>query len=254
MPGPTTTIALLAVGLGIGLLAGLFGIGGGILAIPGLTLLLHLDQHLAQGTSLATIVPTTAFAAYRYARRDSVHWRAAAWVGGAALAVGFASAHLALALPARLLRSLFALFLLYVAVRTMRHRSAAATTQSTRAAREQAPTQAGIGGAVGLLAGLLGVGGGSIATPALVLLCGFPQQLAQGTSLAAIVLSSSAGTLGYALAGSVDWMAAAILFAGAAATVPAGTALAHRLPELHLRRVFAALLCVIAVLELTQGL
>ena len=243
----------MGIGLGIGLLAGLFGIGGGILAIPGLTLLLHLDQHLAQGTSIATILPTTAFAAYRYARRDSVDWRAAAWLGGAALLAAFASAHLAQHLPARLLRTLFALFLLYVAARTVRHRPAAERKQAGPP-RTQAPVQAGIGGAVGLLAGLLGVGGGSIATPALVLLCDFPQQLAQGTSLATIVLSSSAGTLGYALAGRVDWVAGAIVFAGAAATVPAGVALAHRLPEAQLRRVFAVLLLAISVLELAQGL
>ena len=253
LPGLAATVALVSIGLGIGLLAGLFGIGGGILAIPGLTLLLHLDQHLAQGTSLATILPTTAFAAYRYARRDSVNWRAARWLGGAAVLAGFAGAHLAVILPAGLLRSLFAVFLLYVAMRTVRHRPAAPPAD-TRPLRSQASLQVGIGGTVGLLAGLLGVGGGSIATPALVLLCGFPQQLAQGTSLAAIVLSSSAGTLGYALAGRVDWVAAAILFAGAAATVPLGTALAHRLPEQHLRRVFAILLGVIAVLELAQGL
>jgi uncharacterized membrane protein YfcA len=244
-----------AVGLGVGLLAGLFGVGGGILAVPALGLLLHFDPHAAEGTSLAMIVPTTALAAYRYARRGSVRWPAAALLGGTALASSFAAAHLALALPGPLLRSLFGVFLLFTAWRTARHDGPTVAgprggPRGPATGGRQAYVQAGIGVLTGALSGLLGVGGGTIATPGLVLLCGFPEQVAQGTSLAALTLSSSAGASGYALAGDVHWWAAAALFSGAALTVPLGAALAHRLPERTLRRAFAVLAAAVGLLEL----
>jgi len=83
---------------------------------------------------------------------------------------------------------------------------------------------------------------------------GFTEQVAQGTSLAALVLSSASGATGYALAGRVDWVAAAALFVGAALTVPLGASLAHRLPERTLRRVFASFMVVVAVVELAESL
>ena len=246
---------LAAVGLGVGLLAGLFGVGGGILAVPALGLLLHLDQHTAEGTSLAMILPTTALAAYRYARRGSVRWQAALAVGLAALVTSFLAAHLALGLSSRLLRLLFGLFLLVTAARTARHDAVRpAAARAAARPRGGVAAQAGIGVLVGILAGLLGVGGGTIATPGLVVISGFTEQVAQGTSLAALVLSSASGATGYALAGRVDWVAAAALFVGAALTVPLGASLAHRLPERTLRRVFASFMVVVAVVELAESL
>jgi len=240
----------------VGLLAGLFGVGGGILAVPALGLILGLDQHAAQGTSLAMILPTVALGAWRYNRRGSVRWRAAVYLGLAAVVFSFAGAALALALPGRHLRSLFAVFLLVIAWSTLRRGRAAvpAAAAAEAEAPGQAPRQLGIGALVGLLGGLLGVGGGTIAIPGLVLLCGFGAQEAQGTSLAALVFASAAGATGYARAGQVDWIGAAALFLGAALTVPLGAAAAHRLPQRTLLLAFAALVLVVAVLELGSSL
>jgi uncharacterized membrane protein YfcA len=266
-------LPLCAVGLGVGVLAGTFGIGGGVLAIPSLSLLLGLDQHMAQGTSLASIVPTAALAAHRYARRGSLRPAAALRLGAAALVVGFAAARLSLALPSRLLRGLFAAFVVFLAWRSLRPAASRPQPAHDRAAEGDPvdpagptapsagrgdspgdPLLLGIGGLVGGLAGLLGVGGGAVATPLLVLLCGFPQQVAQGTTLAVIVLSASSGLIGYALAGRVDWVAAAALFAGAALTVPVGASLAHRLPEAALRRIFAVFLTLVAAVEAMRAI
>jgi len=233
-----------------------FGVGGGILAVPALGLLLGLDQHAAQGTSLAMILPTVAMGAWRYGRKGSVRWGAAAWIGIAAVASGFTSAHLALVLPARALRLLFALFLLFLGARTVWSSRGGPRSQAPERRLEPAAAavrQLGIGVLVGLLAGLLGVGGGTIAIPGLILLCGFGAQEAQGTSLAALVFSSAAGAFGYATAGQVDWIGAAALFVGAAVTVPLGAAAAHRLPERRLRLAFGVLVAVVAVLELVNA-
>ncbi len=233
-----------------------------MLAVPALTLLMHKSQHLAEGTSLAVILPTTALGAYRYARRGSVRWAAAAAVGGAAAVTGFATAHVALRLPGSLLRDLFACFLLFLAWRTASAArggppGSAAPSPARRPSwlrRQAVAGQAGIGLATGALAGLLGVGGGTIVIPGLVLLYDFTAQAAQGTSLAALVLSSASGAAGYAVAGSVDWVAAAALFVGAAVTVPLGARIAHRLPDRQLRRIFAAFLVAVAAAEVASRL
>ena len=244
---------LILVGLAAGLLSSLFGVGGGVIIVPALGLVLHLDQHLAQGTSLMVIVPTAAWGAFRYARRGSIQWGASLRVGIPALVTSFLAAHLALRLPSGLLRVLFALFLVAVAARaasTRRQPQRAAPQPNRRGNR----VQLALGVGVGALSGLLGVGGGVLATPGLILLSGFPAQLAQGTSLGALVLSSGAGVVGYAGAGAVDWLAAAAVFLGALVTVPLGTYVAHRLPEHRLRQAFALFALAMAVWEIASRL
>ncbi len=244
--------ALLAVGLAVGLLSGTFGVGGGVIAVPALTLLLHLDQHVAQGTSLAMMVPTTALGAYRYWRAGHMRPAAALRMGLAALACAILGAHLSLALPAGVLRLIFAGFVAFLAVQRARPRRRGGAPQPSPARVAWAP--AAVGAAAGLPSGLLGVGIGSIGNPLLVLLCGFPQQMAQGTTLAAMTLSSLSGLSQYAAAGRVDWAAAAAVFLGAAAAVPVGAAIAHRLPEAALGRAFTVFLIVIAALEALHAL
>ena len=116
---PGLVLTLLALGLAAGFLAGLLGVGGGIIIVPALTLLLGLDQHLAQGTSLLVIIPAavtgsvTHYRAGRLALRDAVALSAGG-VLGAAL-----GATLALSLDDALLRRLFAVLLLASAARML---------------------------------------------------------------------------------------------------------------------------------------
>ncbi|GAA2811911.1 sulfite exporter TauE/SafE family protein [Crossiella cryophila] len=112
----------------------------------------------------------------------------------------------------------------------------------------QAPTALlAIGLTSGLLSGLFGVGGGVLIVPALVLLAGFGQKLAHGTSLAAVVPISITGAIGYAVDGSVNWMVAALLAAGSMAGAVLGTWLLHVLPVRWLRYGFAAVLLFTAI-------
>lgn len=244
--------SLIFVGLAAGLLSSLFGVGGGVIMVPALALVLHLDQHVAQGTSLAVIVPTTAWGAWRYARRGSLRWGASLRVGIPAVVASYLAAHLALRLSSALLRILFAAFLVAVAIRSARARGPQATPTASRPRPSWPQVALGVG--VGGLSGLLGVGGGTLATPGLVLLSGFPAQLAQGTSLGALVLSAAAGVVGYAGAGAVDWWAAGALFLGALVTVPVGAHIAHRLPERRLRQAFALFALAMAVWEIASHL
>jgi uncharacterized membrane protein YfcA len=106
----------LALGLAGGALAGLFGVGGGIVFVPALTLGLGLSQLSAEATSLAAIVPVVAVGSFRQHRAGLVDWRSAAIVGACSLVGVLAGAEIALRLPESALRRAFALFLVLAAV------------------------------------------------------------------------------------------------------------------------------------------
>jgi uncharacterized membrane protein YfcA len=105
----------IALGLAGGTLAGLFGVGGGIVFVPALTLGLGLSQLSAEATSLAAIVPVVAVGSFRQHRSGLVDWRSAALIGGLSLAGVLAGAEIALSLPESYLRRAFALFLVLAA-------------------------------------------------------------------------------------------------------------------------------------------
>jgi uncharacterized protein len=106
----------LALGLTGGLLAGVFGVGGGIVFVPALTLGLGLGQLTAEATSLAAIIPVVAVGSFRQNRDGLVHWPSAAVLGGCSLIGVLIGAEIALDLPESTLRRLFAAFLVVSAI------------------------------------------------------------------------------------------------------------------------------------------
>jgi uncharacterized membrane protein YfcA len=104
-----------ALGLVAGVLAGLFGVGGGILFVPTLTLVLGLTQLHAEASSLLAILPTAAAGAWRQRRYGNVRWRPALVLGLAAIAGVEAGVQIAEALPEHALRRLFGVLVLCVA-------------------------------------------------------------------------------------------------------------------------------------------
>jgi uncharacterized protein len=119
-------IIILAVALGVvaGVMAGLFGIGGGILFVPTLALVLGLSQLEAEATSLAAILPAVAAGAWQQNRYGNVKWGAAAVIGAASVVGVEGGVRVASALPEDVLRRLFALLLFgvaaHLAIRTVR--------------------------------------------------------------------------------------------------------------------------------------
>jgi uncharacterized membrane protein YfcA len=109
------TIALaIVLGVAAGVLAGMFGVGGGILFVPTLVAL-GLSQHVATGTSLLAVLPTAVVGTWRQHRYGNVQWRAALLIGAAAAATAQAGVFLAESLADRTLRRLFAALLIVVA-------------------------------------------------------------------------------------------------------------------------------------------
>ncbi|HMW30698.1 MAG TPA: sulfite exporter TauE/SafE family protein, partial [Plasticicumulans sp.] len=105
----------LALGVALGWLGGLFGIGGGLIAIPVLGLACGLDQLHAQGTALVMVLPNVVIGFWRYRARHGIAWRPALLLGLTAIAGSEFAAHLATGLPAVTLRLMFAGFLIVLA-------------------------------------------------------------------------------------------------------------------------------------------
>ena len=113
-----TLLILLSIGLSAGALGGIFGIGGGLIMIPGLVLLLGIDQHTAIGTSLAVMLPPVGIAAtYNYYKSGSVNLAYAVVIALAFIVGSFLSSKLALTLPEMTMRRIFAVFLVIMGVR-----------------------------------------------------------------------------------------------------------------------------------------
>jgi uncharacterized protein len=125
-----TVLTLIAIGLVAGVLGAALGVGGGIVIVPGLVVLLTVPQHAAQGTSLAVIVPTAIVAAVVHARAGRVDGRLAAALGAGGVVGGVAGAFAALAIDALVLRRMFAVFLLLMAVRMLRSTALRSTQQT----------------------------------------------------------------------------------------------------------------------------
>ncbi len=234
---PTLAIAL-PLGAGLGFFGGLFGIGGGIIAIPLLVLAFGMEQPLAQGTALVMMVPNLLIAFWRYCQRHPLDWRAMASIGASATLVTWWMAGFANRLDPALLRIVFSAFLALLGLNLLWRRERPATDGDRLPAKA---ALAGVGARGGCSMGLLGIGGGLLATPLLAGL-GVRQVVAQSLSLALVAPSSLAALGAYASAGRVDWHLGLPMALGGLLTVSPGVALAHRLPERRMRLAFAVML------------
>ncbi len=187
--------ALLLIGLCAGIFSGILGIGGSAILIPGMIGILGLAQHKAHGTSLMIIVPTAALSAIVYALRGQVDWGLVI-VYSASSAVGaVVGATIMPRIPARDLKRLFGLFLLLVAIRMLVPTPVGTATSLDLTDPAKLFGSLGLGLFAGLCSGLLGIGGGQILIPGMVILFGVSQRLAQGISLAFIVPTALFGTI-----------------------------------------------------------
>jgi len=242
---PIETLIISAVlGAVLGVVGGLFGIGGGIIAIPALGLLFNMNQQAAEGTALIMIVSNVFLGFWKYRQRQSgaMDWRLAVTLAFSASIFTYVTARWAVHIPTSTLRDAFALFLvvmaMYMADRIIRSNAAKANGQPALSW----PWSAAVGVTGGVLSGLFGVGGATIAPPALTRFFGISQSAAQGLALALIAPGTVIALMVYARAGAVDWRIGLALALGGLTTVSLGVAAAHRLPERKLRLLFCGFL------------
>lgn len=248
---PVRTGAALALGLVAGVLAGVFGVGGGVILVPALVLLLGLSQHEAHATSLAAILLTAAAAAVPYAVQGDVAWGPAALLALGAIVGAALGARVMHRLPASALRRVFAVVLLVAAARLLLGGEVDAGTPARGVA--VAAALAGLGLLAGALSATLGVGGGVVLVPALVVLLGFDQHLAEGTSLVVILPTALVGSLQHTRRGYTRWGLG--LRIGAAGTLGGvgGALLAQAVPAGGLQRGFGAFMAIVGLRMLIGG-
>jgi hypothetical protein len=238
-------LTCLGVGFIAGFMSGLFGVGGGTVVVPLLVLVLGFDQRRAAGTSLAAIVPTAAVGVIAYALNDSVAWIPALILAAGAVLGAQVGTWLLPRTPVTALRWGFVGFLLVVIVSLFlvipsRDAELPLTALSITGL-------AVLGVVTGILAGLLGVGGGVIVVPALLLLFGTSDLLAKGTSLLMMIPTAISGTVGNLIRRNVDIPAAVLVGVAACATAPLGTWIATLTDPQVGNILFAGFLAVIAV-------
>ncbi|MFM8266345.1 MAG: sulfite exporter TauE/SafE family protein [Acidimicrobiia bacterium] len=235
---------VIAVGLAAGLLSGMFGVGGGILIVPGLIWVATMEQRRAHGTSLAAVLPIAVFGLVTYVANDHVNVGAAvALIAGSLIGTLLGTAWLARA-PKRVLSLTFAALLAVSAARLMFEidgsREHALTVGSAIAL-------AVTGFVAGVLAGLLGIGGGVVMVPAMMLVLGLAPVVAKGTSLAVIVPTAIIGTWRNRRNLNVDVRAGTVIGLAGAGTAVVGGVIADRMHDHVSNVLFALLLTYMAV-------
>lgn len=248
----------LLLGGALGFSGGMFGIGGGIVAVPVLTTFFGMDQKLAQGTALVMMVPNLVIALWRYHQRQPLPVRRTLPLVACAMLTTAIAAHFASGLDSAFLRRCFGLFLFWLACY-----SGWRLYRQSQPAHDHAPNRwriviperflplVGIIG--GISSGLLGIGGGIVATPIFVGWFRLRQVVAQGLALALVTPATGVALATYANAGYVNWGVGIALAVGGIGLVSAGVRLAHRLPETRLRAAFSALLGATAAWMMAGG-
>ena len=256
----TEILLYLLTGAAAGLSAGLLGIGGGLIIVPILFFIFSHQQipsvhvmHMALATSLATIIVTSVSSARAHHKRGAVLWRIVFDLSPGIVIGAWLGAMFASALASEILKPVFGVFELLVAIHLMvNYRPAAHTTSITR-------TKSITGGTViGSISSLVGIGGGTLTVPFLLwhnisirtavatsAACGFPIAVA-GTAGYVISGWNTAGLPAYTL-GYVNLSAFVLIIITTIVTAPVGANLAHKLPEKILRIMFAIFLLALSM-------
>ena len=239
------------VGLAAGFLSGLFGVGGGILIVPALVLVLGMTQRLAHGTSLAAVLPIAIAGVVGFAMEDSIDWPVAAALIIGAMGGAVIGTHALQILSPTALARVFAVVLLLSAARLV-------LDDSDGSGRGELTLFAFaglvlIGLLSGTLAGLLGVGGGVVMVPAMILLFGIPAAIAKGTSLAVIVPTSVVATQRNLRNGNADLRSAAAVGLAGIVSAYLASKISVGLDERLSNALFAALLTFVAVRMLVRS-
>lgn len=260
-------ILVILAGAVTGIVLGLFGSGGSIIAMPALLYLLHVEPKSAIAMSLGIVAVTATISGWDNWRRGNVDVKVAAMFGLFGVIGTYGGARLGVYTPVTVQLTLFAL-VMYAAAWKMLQQKKQLQAQAVQLAIAVGPNIAvaeteiikahmghialhGVG--VGVLTGLVGVGGGFLIVPALVLLSGMPMKSAIGTSLVIVAAKSYSGFAGYIGAVPVDWAIMAEFTVVTVAGSFFGTRIAHRFSHERLKKSFAIFLIIVATYILLKS-
>lgn len=252
-------LAYSLLGLVAGVMAGLMGIGGGLVIVPALIALFHYQgfdpaviTHVAVGSSLATIIPTAVSSTLAHHRRQAVDWSAFSRLAPGLVIGAVLGALLADQMNARWLQVTFGVFLMVVAAQMLwgtRGKTLAGNLPGL-------PVMVAAGGIIGGISGLVGIGGGTMTVPFLHWF-GKPLPKAVATSAACGLPIALSGTVGFMVFGAAEqlpastgyvyWPAVLVVALCSILTAPLGAGLAHSLPVATLKKIFALLLLLVGL-------
>ena len=239
----------------VGLSLGMMGGGGSILTVPIFVYVLHYDPKLAIAMSLPVIGITSLVGAIGHWKAGNVNVKTALAFGVIAMCGAFAGARVARLLSGSVQLTLLATVMLAAAI-TMYRSSLSGAAKSTPDASPRAMPVAlliPVALTVGVLTGVVGIGGGFLVVPALVLLARVPMKQAVGTSLLVIAMNSASGFVGYLGHVDVPWMFMLGFTAVAVCGILAGTYLVRFVSQIALRRSFAVFLVVMGMFILYRN-
>ena len=233
----------IAVGIGAGLLSGLFGVGGGILVVPALIMILRFDPRRASGTSLGAVLPIAVAGVITHWSQDNVDWIMALWLSIGAIGGATYGTKLIHVLPRKTLGYLFAAILVVTAVRLYipTHADGRDVIGFITAVALIA-----VGFGTGVLAGLLGIGGGVVMVPAMIVLFSEIPVIAKGSSAAVIIPTSIMGTFRNHRAANIDLRVAAIVGVSGIPTAIVGGLVADVMDDTLSNALFATLVLIVA--------
>jgi len=274
--GPVDVLVILLVSIIAGFIGALFGLGGGVLIIPFLTLVEGVPVPLAVGASIVSVVATSSSSAAAYVQDHLTNLRLGMFLEIGTVAGAITGAFVAVFLPASALFILFGLILLYATIIMIRARGIdfPANVRPDRASRilalgsqyedhslnrvvkyevTRTPLTAFIGYFAGIVSGLLGVGGGIINVPTMNLVSKVPVKVASATSNFMIGVTAAASASVYLLRGDVHPLLAAPLVIGVAGGALLGTRVLKVTPPTRVKVAFGILLAAISLLMILKG-
>lgn len=254
----TLLFTYLAIGVVAGLLAGLFGIGGGLVIVPMLVFFMpragippEFIMHLALGTSMASIIFTSVSSFWAHHKRGAVRWNIVIQITPGIIIGTLFGSYIASHTPTNALKGFFVIFLYYVAIQMLVDRK----PKPSRDIPGQA-AMIGVGSVIGIVSSLVGIGGGTLSVP-FMLWCNVAAHQAIGTSAAIGFPIAVSGAVGYIYNGlhvaglpqysfGYIYLPALVgIVIASVLTAPLGVRMAHSLPVPKLKRIFAVLLLIV---------
>ncbi|MFW6065820.1 MAG: sulfite exporter TauE/SafE family protein [Planctomycetota bacterium] len=268
--GPGLLAALAGFGLIIGILTGMFGVGGGFMVVPMLKLLFGIDYQLAVGSSLCFTIGASASGAARHMRLKNFEPRsmsilAVSSIFGALLGGTLNDTlknHVDAEIYTQSMHGLFVVMLLATAYVTFSgagketHRRSLLQTivlgprinlPKAKLAGVSLPGLVTVGVFIGMMTGMMGIGGGVLYVPLLILVVGLGPHQAVGTSLGVVVFGSIAGTVKYAMIDQVSLIVAIALLVGSTVGIQIGAHICRKMAGTRLRQSFAGMVFLLAV-------
>jgi len=250
-------IILLATGIGVGFASGLLGVGGCFIMTPVqyvifIAMGLPTDKaiKLAFGTNLLVVLPTAASGAWRHSKKGAVWWKAAIIMGSCGLVCAFGGATVATHLPGAALKIAFGAIILAAGIRMLTARPPKVEPEP----KDNPWLWVAWAIPIGIITGIIGIGGGVLVVPVLVLTLKFKMHNAVATSLAMMIFTSTGGVIGYIINGLgvpnlpaysigyvnlLSWLLLAVTSVGMAQV---GAVTAHKLPAKQLSYIFIAVM------------